>query len=186
MTDVDAPASSGWILWENNSAVSHAGWLDASQDERAFACRRSDSACFARASGLRAATRPIRAAFARRSVAPSTAQFAQWFRSGLMAFPQPLQTCSGFGRFTLGTSLSATSRLSRCVSRVAINCRVSLSLEVALDTDDQSSCATYSATGATSLRQVSEVSQSLIASDDAMRQFPLRSSEKSDLQRGSL
>jgi hypothetical protein len=25
---------------------------------------------------------------------PSTAQFAQWFRSGLIVFPQPLQTCS--------------------------------------------------------------------------------------------
>jgi|SRR5580700_11059615 hypothetical protein len=49
MTEVGTPASSGWILRENNSAVGHAGWLDAFQDERAFAWRRSDSACFARA-----------------------------------------------------------------------------------------------------------------------------------------
>lgn len=47
-----------------------------------------------------------------------------------------------------------------------------------LTTEDHSSCATYSAIGATSLRHVSEVSQSSTANDEAMRQFPLRSSQK--------
>ena len=126
MTEVDTPASSGWILCENTSLVSQCGCFDESHAEHASACRRREAACLARASGLRAATRPIRAAFPRRSVAPSIAQFAQWFLSGLMAFPQPLQACSGFGRFTPGTSLPFTSRLLRCVRRVAINCRVSL------------------------------------------------------------
>ncbi len=93
MADVEMSASNGWICCKNSSPVSQAGWLDASQDERAFAWRRSDSACFARASGLRAATRPIRAAFPSRSVAPSIAQFAQWFLSALMGLPHPPQTC---------------------------------------------------------------------------------------------
>ena len=133
-----------------------------------------------------AATRPIRAAFTSRLVATSIAQFAQWFLSALMGLPHPLQTCSGFGCLTSSTLLPFTSRLLRCVRRVAISCRAMLVVEVALDTQDQISWATYSATGATSLRQVSEVSQSLIASDDAIRQFPLRSSQKSERRRGSL
>ena len=94
------------------------------------------------------------------------------------------QTLSGSGaglvRGNSGDPFAA--RLLRCVRRVAI----SLGVDAALDTEDQSSCATYSATGATNLRHVSVVSQSLIASDDAMRQFPLRSSQKSDLRSGSL
>jgi hypothetical protein len=59
-------------------------------------------------------------------------------------------------------------------------------LDAGLEIEDQTSCATYSATGAASLRHVSEVSQSLIANDDPIRQFPLRSSQKSERRRGSL
>jgi hypothetical protein len=42
-------------------------------------------------------------------------------------------------------------------------CRASLDVETGFDTEDEISCATYSATGATSCRHVSEVSQSLVA-----------------------
>src|SRR5712692_10006729 len=98
-----------------------------------------------------------------------------------MPFPHPRQSLSGFGAFTVGTSLPLTARFRLCVRRVA-----SLGAEQDLVIEDQSSCATYSATGATSLRHVSEVSQSLIANDETRRQFPLRSSQKSDLRKGSL
>ena len=97
MTEVDTPASSGWIRCENTSFVSQSGCFGASQAEHASACRRRDATCLARASGLRAATRPIRATLPRRSVAPSMAQVAQWFRSALMGLPHPLQTCCGLG-----------------------------------------------------------------------------------------
>jgi len=53
------------------------------------------------------------------------------------------------------------------------------SLDVDLEIEDQSSCAAYSATGATSLRQVSTVSLKRIAKAETRRQFPLRSSQKS-------
>ena len=97
-----------------------------------------------------------------------------------MPFRHPRHTLSGFGAFTAGTSLPLTARFRLCVRRVA-----SLGAEQDLEIEDQSSCATYSATGATSLRHVSEVSQSLIANDDVIRQFPLRSSQKSRALRGS-
>src|SRR5437667_11976091 len=94
MADVEMPVSNGWIFCEYSSLVSKAGWPDASQDARAFAWRRSDSACLARASGLRAAIRPVRAAFTRRSLAVLTAQLLQWFRPPLMVVPQPRQRFS--------------------------------------------------------------------------------------------
>jgi hypothetical protein len=130
--------------------VSQAGWLEASHEARALACRRSDSACLDRASGPRAAIRPIRAACTRRSVAPSIAQFAQWLRSALIGFPQPPQTCSGFGCFTSGRSLPFTFRFFRWVRRVAISCRAGIDTDLGIDL--HSSSATYSAVGATSLR----------------------------------
>lgn len=71
MTEVETFASRGWILREKVSAVSHTGWLDSSQDERALACRRGEFACLINTDGDRAAKRPRRAASAMRSVAPS-------------------------------------------------------------------------------------------------------------------
>src|SRR2546427_122540 len=103
-----------------------------------------------------------------------------------MIFPHPRQTLSGFGALTDGTSLPFTERFRLCVRRVAISCRASLDVEVGLDLEDQISCATYSATGATSLRHVSAVSLKRIAMAETRRQFPLRSSQKSDLRSGSL
>src|SRR5712692_2126541 len=124
------------------------------------------SALLARYSGCCARLRPTRK-FLR---VACFAQFEQNFLSLLILTPQLPQTCSGFGWFTAGTSLPFTSRLFRCVRRVAISCRASL--DAGLEIEGHSSCATYSATGATSLRHVSEVSQSLIANDDTMRQLP--------------
>jgi hypothetical protein len=71
MTEVGTPARSGWTRCENTSLVSQSGCFDESQAEHASAWRRRDATCLARASGLRAAIRPIRAASPRRSVAPS-------------------------------------------------------------------------------------------------------------------
>ncbi len=135
---------------------------------------------------MRAAIRPITAAFTSRFVAIGASQSPQFVHPLRIAFPHPLQTCSGVGRFTPGTSLPFTSCLFRCVSRVGIRCRVSFGEDERLDTDDDSACATYSATGATSLRHVSPVSQSLIANRDVIRQLPFRSSQKSARRRGSL
>jgi hypothetical protein len=58
--DVETPASSGWIRCENTSLVSQSGCFDSSHADRSSACRRREATCLARASGLRAATRPIR------------------------------------------------------------------------------------------------------------------------------
>jgi hypothetical protein len=185
MADVETSASCGCICFKNTSLESQAGCFDSCHAEHASAPRLREAACLARASGLRAARRPIRAASTRRSVAPSMAQFAESVRSGLMPFPQPLQTCSGFGCFTVGTSLSFASRLFRCVRRVAMSRRASLDGDAGLDTEDHTACATYSATGATSLRQVSVVPQSFTANDEARRQLPLRSSQKSERRRAS-
>ena len=60
----------------------HAGCVDASHSEHAFACFRRVAPCLARASGLRAAARPRLAALIRRIVAASTAQPAQGCRLG--------------------------------------------------------------------------------------------------------
>src|SRR5712692_3744505 len=97
-----------------------------------------------------------------------------------MPFPHPRQRLSGFGAFTSGTSLPLTARFRLCVRRVA-----SLGAEQDLGIEDQSSWATYSATGATSLRHVSAVSLKRIAEAETRRQFPLRSSQKSERRRGS-
>src|SRR6267143_7072295 len=145
-------------------------------------CCRCVADHFARNSGCCAALRPA----SKFSFVTATAHLWQWRLPLRTSFPHPRQTLSGFGALTDGTSLPLTERFRLCVRRVAISCRASLDVVVGLDTEDQVSCATYSATGATSLRHVSEVSQSLIASDDARRQFPLRSSQKSDLRSGSL
>src|SRR5438552_4077687 len=120
MADVETPASSGWIFCEYAAPVSQAGWLDASQDARACACRRSDSACLARASGLREATRPSRATFSRRLVAPVTAQLEQWFRPSLMALPHPRQRFSARGDTSVlcGGEIPLASRLCVWVKRV--------------------------------------------------------------------
>lgn len=40
MTDVATLASKGWIFSANNDAVSHAGCVDLSQEERALECLR--------------------------------------------------------------------------------------------------------------------------------------------------
>src|SRR5580693_9330443 len=100
-------------------------------------------------------------------VASLTPQLAQFVRRSWIVFPQPRQRLSRRGALIDAGSGGApfASRLLRCVRRVAINCRVSLLL-VGLDVEDQISCATYSATGATSLRHVSEVSQSVITNDE--------------------
>jgi hypothetical protein len=67
-----------------------------------------------------------------------------------------------------------------------VRCLVQHSAQVFIAFRGAIATATYSATGAAGLRHVSEVSQSLIANDDPMRQFPLRSSQKSDFRNGSL
>ena len=120
IADVETVASSGCIVCENSFPVSQAGWVDASHDARAAACRRSDSACLARASGFRAAARPICAALTRRLVAVLTAQLAQWVRLSAIAFPQPRQRFSSRGATSaVDTEESPfASRLWVCVNRV--------------------------------------------------------------------
>jgi hypothetical protein len=83
--------SSGWICCENASLVSQEGCLDPSHAEHACACRRREATCLARASGLRAATRPRLAALTSRSVAPPMAQSAQLVLPFVIVFPQPRQ-----------------------------------------------------------------------------------------------
>ena len=97
MTEVDTLASSGWIRCENTSLVSQSGCFDASQAEHASACRRREATCLARASGLRAAIRPIRAASPRRSVAPSIEHWAQCVLPAAMFLPHPRQSVCGRG-----------------------------------------------------------------------------------------
>src|SRR5580765_2673320 len=112
---------SGWICCENTLLVSHAGCIEASHSEQACACLRRVAPCFARASGLRAATRPSFAALTSRSVAPPIAQLAQWVCSCSIVFPHPRQTFSllgggsGFGK----DGAPFASRLCCCVNRVA-------------------------------------------------------------------
>jgi hypothetical protein len=77
MVAVEIFANRGWTCCENTSAVNQVGCFEASHAELASACRRREAMCLARASGLRAAIRPIRAAVARRIVAPSMAHSAQ-------------------------------------------------------------------------------------------------------------
>ena len=120
MNEVDTPASSGWIRCENTSLVSQSGCFDASHSEHASACRCREATCLARASGLRAATRPIRAASPRRCVAPSIAHFAQWFRSALIGVPHPLQTCCLLGRFTSRVMSKQEIKSSTVVNSVAV------------------------------------------------------------------
>jgi hypothetical protein len=96
-----------------------------------------------------------------------------------MDFPQSLQTCSSFGGFLANALLLFASRLFR-VSRVAINARLILDIEAGFVTDDKINRVTSSVTGPTSLRHVSDVSQSLIANGEPIRQLPLRSSQKSE------
>jgi hypothetical protein len=56
-----------------------------------------EATCLARASLDCAATRPNLEAVASRSLAPSTAQFAQFNLPFVIFFPQPRQKWSGFG-----------------------------------------------------------------------------------------
>src|SRR5258708_36323643 len=98
MAEFVALASNGWILCKYILPGNQVGCLDASHTDRAFDWRRADCACFARASGVRAAARPSRAAFARFSVAVGTAQLAQcllWL--SLVVFPQFRQRFSACG-----------------------------------------------------------------------------------------
>jgi len=185
MAAVEMFASCGWIFRENTSLVSQAGWLDASQDERAFACRRSDSECLARASELRAATRPIRAAFMRRSVAVATAQFAQWVRPSLIGFPQPRQRFSILGVTTTGVvgcdRILTGSRLLLCVRRVG-----GKSLCVRLRVVDHKCRTSVSATGPMARAHTWAVSVRRMANDAIKRQFPSRRSKNHSRRSGWL
>ena len=114
--------------------------------ERALECRRWESACLAKASGVCAAARPSRDAIARRSVAGLTAQQEQRSRLGLMDFPQPRQ------RFSVRAAIASdrfdemplASRLCVWVKRVG-----GKSLCVLFCLVDQNCFATHSAIGAT-------------------------------------
>src|SRR6266700_6892278 len=95
--------------------------------------------------------------------------------------PQSQQPCACLGISTAGTSLPLTARLVLCVRRVAIALE-----DGALEIEFHNSCATYSAKGATNLRHLSTVSQSLIASEVTMRQLPSLASNQSDFLNGSV
>jgi hypothetical protein len=116
--------SSGWIWLENTLLVSQAGCVDASHSEHAFACLRRVAPCLARASGLRAATRPRLAALIRRVVAASTAQPAQGTFIGdrLSAASTEMIRLRRFDcgdpNFALGLSASLLSKTCR-KSRIA-------------------------------------------------------------------
>src|SRR5437667_1548843 len=181
MADVETSASSGWIFCENTSLVSQPGCMDASQAERACACRRSDSACLARASGFRAAARPIFAALTRRLVAVLTAQLAQWVRLSAIAFPQPRQRFSSRGATSaVDTEESPfASRLWVCVKRVGgkLDC-------VLLRVVDHNCCVTHSATGPTARDHMPAVSDRRMANDAIKRQFPSRCSKNQSRRNG--
>lgn len=119
ITVAEAFARAGRIFSANTCLVSHEG-------------------CFAGPAG---------ATSTRRRVAIWRSHFLQCFESRCSTFPHPRQILSGFGIMMRGTSLLFTSRLFRWVRRVAILRRATV--DVVLDTDDQSVCATYSAVGAT-------------------------------------
>ena len=167
-------ASSGSICCENTSLVSQAGCCDASHAEHACAGRCREATCLARASGVRAATRPTRAALTSRSVAPPIAQSAQLVRPIWMVFPHPRQMVSRRGAGTGGGSddLPFASRLWLCVRRVGSD-----TPPLGFRRPDHSVSAIHSATGATARPQVGAVSESLIASCAMRRQFPFRCSK---------
>ena len=161
--------------------MSHAGWLDASHDERAFECRRWEAACLAKASGVWAAARPSRAAFTRRSVAGLTAQLAQCCRLALMGFPQPRQRFSG--RDATGSiavdEMPFASRLC-----VWVKCVGGKSVPSRLRVVDHNVCATHSTIGATALPQIGVVSDNRMANDPMSRQLPSRCSKNHSRLRG--
>ena len=174
-------ASNGWTFCENTLLVSQAGWLDASQDARALACRRSDSACLARASGLRAATRPIRAAFASRSVAVATAQLPQLVRPSLMVFPHPRQRFAirGTAGVVAADDPTFASRLCDWVRRVG-----GRPLDLRFRVVDHNCHATHSATGPMRRAHMRAVSLRRMANDAIRRQFPLRCSKNHSRRNG--
>lgn len=154
MTDVETPASRGWIFCENNSAVSQAGWLDGFHDERALAWRRCEPACLAKASGVCAAARPSRAASASRSVAPSIEHCAHYMRPAVMFLPHPRQSVCGPGVGGAGQGGAPLAcRLLPWVSLVANRAS-------GLRMVDQKARATHSAIGATARPQIGAVFES--------------------------
>jgi len=173
-------ARSGWICCENTSLVSQVGCSDSSHSEHACACRRRDATCLARASGLRAATRPSLAAPTRRSVAPPIARSAQLVRPTWMVLPHPRQRFSRRGGETGDGSGDPpfASRLRRCVNRVA-------GPGSPLATGFQNMRATDSATGATARPHIGAVSERRAQSDAIRRQFPSRCSKNHSRLTGS-
>lgn len=76
------------------SLVGQAGCIFASHAEHARACRCREATCLARASGVRAASRPSLAALTSRSAAPPMAHSAQLVRPIWMVFPHLRQRFS--------------------------------------------------------------------------------------------
>src|SRR5215469_18935231 len=85
--DEDREASRGRTFWAKTSSVSQAGWVEGSHSEHACAWRRRVALCLARASEVCETNRPIRAASARRWVAPSIAHLPHWVLPTLIFFP---------------------------------------------------------------------------------------------------
>lgn len=162
--------SRGWIFRENNSEVSHAGWLDSSHADCACAFRLREATCLARASGLCAATRPNLAALASLSVAPSTEQTAQLDLPFGIVFPQPRQKWSALGGSTAAIQTLPLASVRRCcVSRVG---RIELRVRPEV-TPAQRVCATYSAHGATNFPQAEAVPPRWVHIWDMRRQLPV-------------
>src|SRR5207253_2553678 len=124
-------------------------------------------------------TRPIFASSV--SICPDTSlpHFGQCNAPRPIVLPQPRQRFSRRGVGTAGGNgeLPFASRLCCCVNRVAGN--------LGRDAVVHSARATYSAHGATSLRQVGEVSESWEQRRDISRQLPVPVSKKSERRKGS-
>ena len=89
ITALEASASKGWIFSEKNCSVSHAGWLDASQERLASWLRRCVLLRLACASGVFAVSRPTCATSAMCFDQPSAAQLLQCVNWCRIVFPHP-------------------------------------------------------------------------------------------------
>jgi len=136
---LEAVVTFSFLLGTRRSSISYTSRVSQPGRSEGFQCRIACLCCrcvadrFARESGCCALLRPARK-FLR---VACFAQFKQSFVPREILTPHSEQTCSGFGWLTSGTSLSFTSRLLRCVRRVAICCRASLDVKLGFVTEDQ-------------------------------------------------
>lgn len=181
MSEVESPASSGWIVRSKNSSVSQSGWSVGDQSACAFRCWRCVFPCFSNALDVWPAMRPAFATSLRRSVTSGIAHSRQCVLRASISLPQPRQSLRGCGaRSARGIEgPPCASRFRLCVKRVAGPfSRLSFRL-------DHSCRATHSATGATARAHIGAVSDSFTAKAAMSRQFPFCSSKNHSRLSGS-